>query len=137
MANPFALNEAATAVSGSLTVFFQDSFAGLFASQSFGVVAGTDSVFLQVRAWDNAGGTLPSWDAAWQAALNGSDRAVGWSKVFVQPVVIGGVPPPGMFNFESFNIFIVPEPGTLSLIALGGAALFWSIRPPRRKRSME
>jgi hypothetical protein len=39
-----------------------------------------------------------------------------------------------MFNFESFNIFIVPEPGVVSLITLGGAALFWRIRPRRHKK---
>jgi hypothetical protein len=82
-------------------------------------------VYLQVRTWDNAGGQLGSWDEAWNAALAGSGRAVGWSEVFEQPLAIGSVPYPGMMNFESFNIFLVPEPGTVSLMVLGGAALFW------------
>jgi hypothetical protein len=83
--------------------------------------------YVQVRAWDNAGGQLDSWDDAWNAALGGSGRAVGWSEVFYQKLTIGLQPRPGMENFESFNIFIVPEPGTVSLLVLGGAALFWRI----------
>jgi hypothetical protein len=83
--------------------------------------------YLQVRAWDNAGGQLDSWEDAWNAALGGSGRAVGWSEVFYQGLTSGLQPRPGMENFESFNIFIVPEPGTVSLLVLGGAALFWRI----------
>jgi hypothetical protein len=90
-------------------------------------------VYLQVRTWDNAGGQLGSWADAWNAAQAGSGRAVGWSKVFVQPLGDGSAKPdPGMFNFESFNVYVVPEPGTVSLVVLGGAALFWGIRYRRR-----
>src|SRR2546428_9213708 len=76
-------------------------------------------VLMQVRAWDNAGGQLGSWDEAWNAALAGSGRSVGWSKVFLQQLAIGIELPPGLINFESFNAFSVPEPRVLSLLVLG------------------
>ena len=69
-------------------------------------------VYMQVRAWDNAGGQYPTWTAAWGAANEGSGRAVGWSSVFYQPLIptVWSQPSPGLLNFESFNLFIVPEP---------------------------
>ena len=59
------------------------------------------------------------------------DRGAGWSKVFWQPIGIGPVPPAVLYNFESFNLFIVPEPNTISLLALGSLALVWSLRRRR------
>ena len=84
---------------------------------------GSYGVYFQVRAWDNAGGQLATWDRAWNAALAGGGNAIGWSKVFWQPVGTGASPAFGLINFESFNIFIVPEPSTLSLLGLSG--LVW------------
>ena len=143
--NAFALQPGASSVSGSLATFFTGAGAGFF----FGGTVSSDytynpdqlpgqsqGVYLQVRGWDNAGGQLGTWDAAWNAAQAGGGNAVGWSKVFWQPLGFGSAPSPGTINFESFNIFTVPEPGTVSLIALGGAALFWSIRfRPHQRRT--
>ncbi len=83
-------------------------------------------VYLQVRAWDNGGGQYPTWSDAWNAANQGSGHAVGWSKVFYQPLAspINSPPAPGLINFESFNLFIVPEPTTTVLLLIGGAAYF-------------
>jgi hypothetical protein len=122
-------------VSGPPTLF--NLGPGYFAGYERVVPGALDMVYLQVRAWDNAGGQLGSWDEAWNAALAGSGRAVGWSKVFEQPLGIGSVPYPGMMNFESYNIFVVPEPGTVSLVVLGGTALFWSVRRRRPLRRMK
>ena len=88
---------------------------------------GATTLYLQVRAWDNAGGLYPTWAEAWAAAQSGSGRSVGWSQVFQQPLTSNeGAPFPSLINLESFNTFIfVPEPGTGWLVALGGA--FWVI----------
>lgn len=92
------------------------------------------TAYLQIRSWDDRNGQYASWDAAWNAAQAGSGNAVGWSKTFAQPLDIGSVPYPGMMNFESFNLFIVPEPSLTVLAVLGGAVLFASARIRRRHR---
>jgi hypothetical protein len=82
--------------------------------------------FLQLRVWDNGGGQYGSWDSAWSAALAGSGRAVGWSRVFWQPItgLMDTTPWPGMPYFESFNAFIVPEPSAAALLLVGfGSAI--------------
>jgi len=136
----FALQTEASAARRSLTTFFTGTGAGFFTGGDVSVSETTYNpnqppgsaygVWLQVRAWDNAGGQLGTWDAAWKAALAGSGKAVGWSGVFWQSARPLGVWP-GLVNFESFNVAIVPEPGTLSLAALGGAAWCWSRRRSR------
>jgi hypothetical protein len=119
----YALTPNASAADRSLINFFP--VGGFFERDDVFVadVAGAPGIYLQVRAWDNAGGQYSSWAGAWGAAQAGSGKAVGWSKVFWQPVAYGTFPPPGLYNFESFNIFIVLEPGTLVLTGLGGLCL--------------
>ena len=92
-------------------------------------------VFLQVRAWDNEGGQLPTWDDAWNAALAGSGRAVGWSKVFWQPLTYPAdtKPWPAMPYFESFNTFFIPEPTSGALLLVGGTVLACVSRRMRRR----
>ena len=91
-------------------------------------------VYLQVRAWDNAGGHYPSWDSAWSAARAGSGTAVGWSQVFYQPLDrdASTFPYPGLDNFQSFNLFIVPEPTSASLFVAGAIVFRFFRRPYRR-----
>src|SRR5207247_862369 len=124
VAEPFALATNARPVDGSLLGFF---IAGRFGARDpvipEAIVNFTNGLYpywayLQVRAWDNAGGQLASWDSAWSAAQNGSGRAVGWSEVFFQPLEVALVPWPGIINFESFNTFVVPEPASTGLLAL-------------------
>jgi hypothetical protein len=126
----FGLNTAASPVPRSLTSFYP--IGGFFDGGPLVVpetihINGYGAVYLQVRAWDNGGGQYNSWTAAWNAALSGNGKAVGWSKVFWQPVNPGLGQPYGLYNFESFNIFIVPEPSALALIGLGGLSL-WLFR---------
>lgn len=75
---------------------------------------------LQLRAWDNAGGTLLSYDAAAAAG-----RAVGKSELFNISGLVDNLnpTPPDMTGLRSFNITIVPEPSTFLLGGLGAAAL--------------
>jgi hypothetical protein len=79
---------------------------------------------LQLRAWDNRGGTITSW----AAVMADPTVAHGSSEVFQSgglggPNPAGGpdITPPPTFNARSFNLVqVVPEP---SLIALGALAL--------------
>jgi hypothetical protein len=123
----YALNANASLVPGSQSTFRPASFFGggffygRFVHLDPSVVNYT--VYLQVRAWDNAGGQYATWTDAWNAALAGSGNAVGWSKVFPQSLAFGLSPPTGMVNFESFNLFIVPEPSVLALLGMAGFVL--------------
>lgn len=91
-----------------------------------GVTPGNAAKF-QVRAWDNAGGTLTSWAQATQAV--GGSPFVGFSSV-VTSGALGGIDSggnivanPSTIGWTSFNIYAVPEPGTIALAGLGAAAL--------------
>lgn len=68
---------------------------------------------LQLRVWDNAGGTITSFDAA---------NTYGMSPLFTVST-LGGVltTPPNLIGLQSFNL--VPEPSTILLGVLGAAAL--------------
>jgi hypothetical protein len=73
---------------------------------------------LQVRAWDNQGGTITTWA---EAVAAGVPRGV--SAVFTsQPLGFSDLVP-YLVGFTSFNIAYVPEPSTLALGALGAAIL--------------
>src|ERR1043165_3012377 len=100
----FALNSGASPVSGSLTTFYAGGAAGFFEAGTLVIPdvpsAGSPGVSLQVHAWDNAGDRYHAWEGAGNAARAGRGRAVGWSKVFWQPVAFGTFPPPGLYNIE-------------------------------------
>jgi hypothetical protein len=78
---------------------------------------------LQVRAWQNQGGTITSWDQAYAAALGGTEE-IGQSVVFPSQPLGGGItPPPNLVGLTSFNIHTIPEPSTWALGCLGAALL--------------
>jgi len=109
-----------------VTTFRTGTGAGFIAGTTAtleGVAADAPSAFIQMVAWDNAGGTITSWDAA-QAAWQAGTIAAGASPVF-QVQSIGGDfnVPPALVGLESFNIYMVPEPGTFALVGLGAAAM--------------
>jgi hypothetical protein len=74
---------------------------------------------LQVRAWDNKGGTLTSW----AAVLADPTALRGVSPLFSATLGGGAVTPPNMTGLVSFNIFAVPEPSVIAIGALGLGAL--------------
>jgi hypothetical protein len=84
-----------------------------------GVAAGS-TTDLQVRAWQNKGGTVTTWAAAVAAGVE-----LGESQFFVsQPLGGGNIPPPNLVQMQAFNIHTpAPEPSTFVLAALGLAAL--------------
>jgi len=84
-----------------------------------GTIAG-QTIKFQMRAWDNAGGTITSWaDATTRGAsamvtsgqLGGTDAS---NAIFLNPFTTG---------WTSFNIYTVPEPSTFVLAGLDAAGL--------------
>lgn len=82
----FSRPTGASALPGSISAFRTD-IPGFFISTEVNVSAWTYNpdqlpgqslgVYLQVRAWDNAGGQLGTWDATWNAAQAGGGNPVG------------------------------------------------------------
>jgi len=81
---------------------------------------------LQLRVWDNMGGTVNDWATAESLWLSGQ-IAAGKSPLFNSlPLGGAGEPPslpPNLVGLQSFNIYYVPEPGTLALLGLGALGL--------------
>jgi hypothetical protein len=99
--------------------------AGLIVTQTLpinGVAPGAIAA-LQVRVWDNKGGTVSTW----AAALADQTVAKGTSALFASQALGGaGSPPstpPQMTGWTSFNVSAVPEPSVIALGALGLGAL--------------
>lgn len=122
-----AAEGALTAVAGVVSDFRTGNAAGYF--NSLGDVAipgfaGGQTVALQLRAWDNQGGTITSYEAA-------SIRGV--SNVFNTVDALGGAgnPPATAATLQGLQSFsIVPEPSVIALAVLGAGALLF-----RRKKA--
>jgi len=68
---------------------------------------------LQLRAWDNRGGTIGTW----QSVLADGTIPRGMSPEFVPQFDLGGgsVTPPNLIGLQSFNLFtVVPEPSLIT-----------------------
>jgi len=96
--------------------------AGYFASRMAtidGVAAGSPAT-VQLRAWDNQGGTLTTWAQAVSAGTG-----LGLSLIFTTPPLGGGINvPPNLVGLTSFSIRYVPEPSVFALAGLGAALWF-------------
>lgn len=84
---------------------------------------------LQLRAWDNHGGTITSW----AAALASGYMTFGVSELFTPPYDLGGgsVLPPNLIGLTSFS-FLIPEPSTLAMGFVGGIIIFLRLRQRSR-----
>lgn len=107
----------------SVILDFRTGGAAGFINNPNGVVATITGVAeggmanIQLRAWDNQGGTILTYE---QALIRGS------SAMFVsQP--LGGIltTPPFMAGLTGFNIAPVPEPSTIALGILGASSLLF------------
>ncbi|MCS7090770.1 MAG: PEP-CTERM sorting domain-containing protein [Verrucomicrobiota bacterium] len=114
-------------VPGTLVTFRTGGFAGFIAAPTEpvsipGVPQGQVAT-MQLRAWENQGGSISTWAAAEALWLSGT-IAAGKSLVFDSPALAGGItPPPNLLGLQSFNIYYIPEPGTLALLGLGALGL--------------
>jgi hypothetical protein len=81
---------------------------------------------LQLRVWDNQGGTITDWASA-QTAWQQGRIALGKSDVFIPDFDLGGggTQPPNLIGLQSFNVTIVPEPSTIALALAGGFGLLF------------
>ena len=85
-------------------------------------------VLFQVRVWDNAGGTLPTW----ASALASGNTAVGYSDVITVTTRFDPsfpFAPVDLIGLQSFNLSVVPEPSLLAfglLTSVLGAVLWRS-----------
>jgi len=103
--------------------FRTGAFAGFWNASDVvlpGVLPGTQAT-VQVRVWDNAGGTVTTW----AAALTRPTLAQGKSLLSLTDTLGDGLlnPPGAMSGFRSFNLTQVPEPSTIALGVLGVGAL--------------
>jgi len=86
-----------------------------------GVAAGSIAQ-LEIRAWDNRGGQVSTWEAV----LLNDTVARGTSGLFLSSGGLGGIDPggnpvlpPNTSGWQSFGLYVVPEPSMLALAALG------------------
>ena len=78
---------------------------------------------IQLRAWDNNGGLITSYDAAVVGGFN-----AGKSNVFDTANPLGGPGNPpltaaSLAGLQTFNLVVVPEPSVIALGLLGATAL--------------
>jgi hypothetical protein len=93
---------------------------GVNTSRTILTVAPGAVATIEVRAWETAGGTYTSYDAAFAGGA-----AHGRSDIFTVATGGGGTPPAPAANLVGLTSFsLVPEPSTYALLALGAAALF-------------
>lgn len=79
---------------------------------------------LQLRVWDNQGGTLPTWASTFGTGVNR-----GMSAPFDVLAIGGDInTPPLLTGLRSFNIWWIPEPNTPLLFGLGVFVLWLSGR---------
>jgi len=108
-------------VAGTLTSFRTGSSLGgtIFPSPVQLPVAGVPvhgTGTFQLRAWDNAGGTIATWDLA---TIRGNSDKFNVSNLGDGVLDF----PADLTGFRSFNLTIVPEPSTFVLAGMGAAAL--------------
>ena len=91
-----------------------------------------------IRVWDNKGGTITSWDQLYDAATGlpsflSYTVAHGESLPFTEIDQLGGgtVLPPTLRGLQSFQLYSVPEPGAISLLAMGLASVCFLRRRSR------
>jgi len=78
---------------------------------------------IQLRIWNNLGGTINSWAQAEPLWLAGS-IAAGKSLLFNVNAIGGDIAgPPLLVGLQSFNVAFVPEPSSFALAGMGLASL--------------
>lgn len=90
-----------------------------------GVAKDAAAATLQLRAWDNQGGTLTTWAAAEAAWLAGT-AAAGKSALFNVSAIGGDLnSPPNLAGLQSFQLTmeVIPEPSTFALLGLGALGM--------------
>jgi hypothetical protein len=106
-----------------------------------GVPLDAPSAYVQIRVWDNAGGTVNSWGDVLASDPDGLTIGRGVSEIVVLNNIGGNFnTPPNLVGFSAFDV-TVPEPSTWVLGLLAGAALLCRFRiapasPPAISRTV-
>ena len=120
-----------TAVDGSMVSFRTGTTAGLINGISKlpiqGILGGT-RVTLQIRCWDNQGGTVTSWAQVLQNDTVARGKSLLVTNYELSGVDVDNAPHVGTGNLasaglQSFGMFVVPEPSVIALGAIGLGAL--------------
>ncbi len=114
-----------------ITTFRTGSYAGFVEPVTAvltGVPGDTLVATVQMRVWENKGGTIADWATA-LAQAPGSER-LGASATFEVYAIAGpGPPSPVLVGLQSFNlIYNVPEPSLFALFGIGALALWVAFR---------
>ncbi len=83
-----------------------------------------------IRVWDNRGGMIASWDQLFDPATGSPSWLAdvtlhGESQMFTTRDQLGGgvVLPPTLVGLQSFQLWAIPEPSSMEVLAFGGGAL--------------
>lgn len=76
--------------------------------------AGGSALFYEIRAWNNSAGSITSFDSA---------TTRGVSSIASRTLTTSPSTPNFTDNFANFSLVVVPEPSTIALGLIGGAAL--------------
>jgi hypothetical protein len=79
---------------------------------------------LQVRVWDNRGGTITTWQQA-LGAFYGGQGSIGYSDLFGVDNLgdNGSTLPPLLLNLRSFSLNSIPEPSGSLLLGFGALCI--------------
>jgi hypothetical protein len=113
-----------TTTSGSLAGIVNQPTAP---AQVPGTFLDMDRGTFQMRVWDTRDGTISTWE---QLILPENDGVLrGYSDLFTVPFPLGTTSPlsfpPYLQGLQSFNLFIVPEPSALTLLAISAACVIY------------
>jgi len=92
-----------------------------------GVLPGQSATFKLV-AYDTTAGSYEAATAPGSAFLNGESAAFTIAQLGGTPVGGAPIPTPSLNGLQGFQLTIVPEPSTIALGVLGGAALLYHNR---------
>jgi hypothetical protein len=103
--------------------------AGVFATLPGVPDSFVGTVTIQMRAWDNRGGTITDWATALAqpagTELVGVSAPFDLTGVFPPPI---GPPPMYLAGLQSFNLTYIPEPSSLGLVGLSAFSLWFACR---------
>lgn len=110
--------------------------AGLWMPSAVSVpgVGSGQRVTVEIRAWDNKGGTVNTWDQVLADPTAARGTSGAFSPLGVLGAALGTIEGPGadspliLVGLTSFNIAMVPEPALLGVCVLGLAGVFLARR---------
>lgn len=126
-AGPAGTTDANLLVGAAALVTFRTGSASGFTSSATATLANVPkdaaAAVFQIRVWDNSSGLYASWAEAFPAWQSGA-IAAGMGNLFTVNAIGGDLnTPPSLVGQQSFNIYLVPEPGTIVLAGLAAASL--------------